>query len=120
MPSWGVAVTAATVFGSPSTAWRGNARLEQDPAHSRARQLDALVLSHHLAQVLLVEASVLVFGQLDHSGSDSSIDSVVGGSAAVAVDQAGHSSFGVGPAKTLELSLRDAEELGRLGVDQRS
>jgi len=79
-----------------------------------------VVLGEHLGQVLVIEASVLVFGQLDHSVSDGSFDRVVGGSAAIAVGQAGHSRLPIGPVKALELSLGDAQKLGRLGVDQRS
>ncbi len=116
----GVAVTTATMFGSPSSARRRNACREQNPAHSRPRQLDAFVLGQHLAQVLLIETQVLVFGQLDHSGSGGCINRVVGSSTPVAVDEAGHSAFGVGLVKTLKLPLGDAEKLGRLGVDQRS
>ncbi len=67
--------------------------------------------------MLLVEAAVLVFGQLDHARSECRIDGVVGGSAAVAVGQAGRSLIGVGLVQALELPLGDAQELGRLSVD---
>ena len=60
--------------------------------------------------MLLIETSVLVFGQLDHSGSDGSIDSVVGGWASVAVDQAGDPAFQVGLLKTLDLALRSCRQ----------
>jgi hypothetical protein len=90
-PFPGIAVTASALFGGSSTARRGNPRLKQHPPHGGAGKPDPLVFGQHLGQVLVIEALVLVSGQLNDTRSRGSIDGVVGEAATVAVRQAGRS-----------------------------
>src|SRR5229473_944009 len=105
--------------GRSATTRRGDAGSKKDPANGRPRELDVVILGQHLSQVLVIEALVLVSGQLDHSGGDGSLDGVVSRSAPVAMRQAGRPFLGVGLVKTLELSLGDSQKLSCRGVDQR-
>ena len=67
-------------------------------------KLDAVVLSQHLGQVLLrIEAGVLVASQLDNTRRGRRVHHVLGRAASIAVNQASHSFFAVGPAQALEL-----------------
>jgi hypothetical protein len=79
----------------------------------------AVVLGQHLGQVLVIEALVLVSGQLYHSGRDGSLYGVVGRSAPVAMGQGRRPFFRVGLMQALQLSLRDPQKFGGLGVDKR-
>jgi hypothetical protein len=63
----GLTVTPAAVLRSTSAPRRCNAGREQDPAHGRPRQSDALVRGQHLGQVLLIGALIFLCGQLNDS-----------------------------------------------------
>jgi len=93
--------------------------LEQ-AVHGWARELEAVLLAQHLAEVLLVEALVAAGGQRDHAPAHLLGRGVGRQPAAVAVGKSGTAPLSVSRSQATQLSHRQSEQLGRLFIAQRT
>ena len=98
-----------------SAPWTAQTGPDQDAAHRRAAQVDALPLPQQLGEVAVVGAGVAVAGQLHHGSSGRLGDGVVWLSAPVPVGQRGGTMLAVTGEETLGVAFADSHDLCGLG-----
>ena len=114
-PLLGHATAPEPVLLEAAAARTADAGPDQNPAHRRAAQVDALPFPQQLGEVAVAGAGVAVAGQLHHGSGGRLGDGVVGLSAPVPVGQRGSTVLAVTGEETLGVTFTHSHDLGGLG-----
>ncbi len=98
-----------------AAARTADAGLDQNPAHRRMAQVDALALPQQLGEVAVVCPGVAVAGQLHHGSHSDLRDGVVRSSAPIPMGQCGGTALAVSGEETLGVAFAHSHDLGSLG-----
>ena len=114
MPSCGVRLRRKRCCWERRLRGTADAGLDQNPAHRRAAQVDALALPQQLGEMSMVGARIAVAGQLHHGSGGRLRDGVVRSSAPVPMGQCGGTVPAVSREETLGVAFAHSHDLGGL------